>query len=71
MKHVHKAIPARSKDRGWTVCVTPEYCAAYPTREQAHGNITRRDVCGCGATRETELNGGRANYGPWEGGLYA
>lgn len=62
----HRAIPGRDKDHGWHTCVTPEACAARPERQAAHGNITRTDVCSCGATRQAEINAGRTNYGPWE-----
>ena len=67
-RHTHKAISEKGKDYGWTVCVTPHECAANPHRQVAHGNIIRHDVCSCGATRQTEINGGRSNYGPWETG---
>jgi hypothetical protein len=63
--HVHKAIAVKSTERGWTVCVTPQKCAAHPHRQEAHGNIIQQDVCACGAVRATEINGGRKNYGPW------
>jgi hypothetical protein len=66
MAHIHRALPLKSRDFGWTHCVTPTPCAARPTRQRAHGNITRRDVCSCGATRETEINTGARNYGPWK-----
>jgi hypothetical protein len=66
MAHIHKAIPSKSRNRGWVHCVTPELCAADPWRQAAHGNIVRDDVCSCGATRETEINGFHKNYGPWE-----
>ena len=63
--HTHKANPKKSRDYNWTECVTPHACAAHPERQQAHGNIIRVDMCGCGAYRSTEINGGRKNYGPW------
>jgi len=66
MRHHHKAISAKSKDYCWTGCVTPSECAARPQRQVAHGNIIQHDVCSCGATRQTEINGGRSNYGPWK-----
>ena len=65
--HTHRtAHPEASKDYGWTTCVTPEQCAAHPELQRAHGNIIRTDICSCGATRQTEINGGRKNYGPWQ-----
>lgn len=66
MKHTHKAVAAKATDRGWVACVTPAECASHPHRQEAHGNITRHDVCSCGAIRKTEINGGRRNRGPWE-----
>lgn len=63
--HTHRAVASKSKDYCWSNCVTPECCAANPQRQRAHGNIVRHDVCICGAIRETEINGGRTNYGPW------
>jgi hypothetical protein len=65
-RHTHKAIAVKSQDIGWTFCVTPHQCAANPKRQAAHGNIIQRDVCSCGATRQTEINGGICNYGPWK-----
>jgi hypothetical protein len=65
MKHTHKAVAKKSRDRGWTHCVTPDECAANPERQAAHGNIIRIDECSCGAVRQTEINGGRNNYSPW------
>jgi hypothetical protein len=65
MKHIHRAIPAKQKMRGWMYCVTPDACAANPRRETAHGNVVFVDRCRCGATREMESNCGRQNYGPW------
>jgi hypothetical protein len=69
MTHTHRAIPTQTKDLGWTACVTPQECAAHPARQIAHGNIVRVDACSCGATRSTEINGGRKNYGPWSDAL--
>jgi len=63
--HTHKAIASKSQDRGWTSCVTPHECAAHPRKQVAHGNIVRIDICSCGATRKSELNGGKCNYGSW------
>lgn len=64
MAHHHR--PKSSDIRGWTHCVTPDECAARPERGRAHGNIIRVDICSCGATRESEINGGRVNYGAWD-----
>lgn len=67
-QHKHQAIPQKAMDRCWDHCVAA--CCARPEREVAHGNITRTDVCRCGATRESEINAGRTNYGPWEEALH-
>ncbi len=66
-RHTHRA-KGEGEDRGWIYCVTPAECAANPARQQAHGNIIRTDMCSCGATRSSEVNGGRVNFGPWKGG---
>jgi hypothetical protein len=66
-RHIHRAITAKSEDRSWTACITPEECAAYPTRQNAHGNIVRVDWCDCGARRLTEINQHWHNQGPWMG----
>jgi hypothetical protein len=63
--HEHKAIKSKSRESGWVYCVTPDECAAKPHRQAAHGCIVQHDVCSCGATRVTEINGRRRNYGPW------
>lgn len=64
--HRHKAILKLRREVGWTECVTPHACAAEPQRQAAHGAIVRVDMCACGETRLTEVNGGSINYGPWE-----
>lgn len=64
-RHIHKARPSLSEDRGWVFCVTPHECAGKPSRQAAHGNITRQEMCRCGATRLVEINGGMLNVGPW------
>lgn len=65
MAHQHKAIADKSEEYSWGTCMTPTECAARPQRQEAHGNITRRDECRCGAVRYSEVNGGRTNYGEW------
>lgn len=64
--HSHKAIKEMRLMSGWTHCVDPYRCAATPNRQEAHGNVIYTDTCRCGATRESESNGGRLNYGPWK-----
>ena len=61
--HRHKAVTF--SQYCWTHCVTPQECAAHPHKQQAHGNIMRQDVCACGAVRDSEINAGQTNYGPW------
>jgi hypothetical protein len=61
----HSHAPEYRIDRGWTVCVTPDLCAAHPLRQDAHGGIVRTETCTCGAVRMSEHNGGRGNYGEW------
>jgi hypothetical protein len=63
--HKHKIVARKWKTSGWVHCVDADRCAATPRRQEAHGNITNHDVCSCGATRESEINSGRVNYGPW------
>lgn len=63
--HKHKAIPERSTDTGWTGCVTQGKCMRMPSGITAHGGIVRRDVCSCGAYRDSEINNGSRMYGPW------
>jgi hypothetical protein len=63
--HKHKAITSSWQTRPWVHCVTPEECAAMPHWQRAHGNITVTDRCRCGAWRDSEINGGKVNYGPW------
>ncbi len=63
--HKHRAQKGKDQIRGWSHCVTSCECAANPARQQAHGNIIVIDHCACGATRESESNGGKVNYGYW------
>lgn len=64
--HRHQAKPKLARESAWSHCVTPDLCAAHPDRQSAHGNITRIDVCSCGAERVSEININRTNYGAWE-----
>jgi hypothetical protein len=59
--HTHRA--ATTRETVWAHCVTPEECAAEPMRVRAHGNITTRETCACGAERITEINSGRNSTG--------
>ena len=50
--------------------VGPDYCfsgAIYGAEEdrRAHGGITYREECACGARREVNANGGWYEIGPW------
>lgn len=64
MKHRHTSIDRRTAC--WMYCITPQACAANPSRQGAHGGVTHRDTCECGATREVESNYGHTNRGPWK-----
>ncbi len=61
MTHKHRAVPGKDRDRCWMECIAPHESHS----ERAHGNIVREDVCACGATRLSEINGGATVYGPW------
>ena len=58
MAHTHKEIS--STTRGWTHCVNGDGCSG-----AAHGGVTYREVCSCGAERLVESNGRHRNEGPW------
>jgi hypothetical protein len=58
--HRHKAA-STSTERAWSYCVRPERCAG-----RSHGGVVLLDTCSCGATRETESNGGHTVSGLWE-----
>ncbi len=49
--HQHAPIRGQSIDRPFTVCVRPGTCVP-----GAHGNITRIDICRCGAQRAANIN---------------
>lgn len=59
----------RAKETGtvgcWTYCITPDECAAKPSRQAAHGGIVYRETCSCGATRSVESSAGRRNASEW------
>lgn len=56
-KHAHKA--ETTTDRPFAGAVAPAENRA------AHGNICRVEVCRCGATRRTNVNGVHREGGPW------
>jgi hypothetical protein len=51
MTHRHKAIPDEARDYPY---MRP---LRFPENPRAHGGITRKDICTCGATRLTNING--------------
>lgn len=60
-RHHHRALPQQHTVRSWTHCVAP----GDGHDEIAHGGLTYRDACSCGASRASEANGGRIVRGPW------
>ena len=57
----HRHTPATERMRCWDGCVAPR-----PGHdERAHGWATYVATCRCGATRQTEANGGEARSGRW------
>ena len=58
--HTHRI--ETTQDRPFTGPVVFEPAKQKPA---AHGNITRIDVCKCGATRRTNINGRATERGPW------
>ena len=56
--HCHR--PARSSEVAFVGAVA----SACPTRA-AHGNVTRREECGCGARRDVNVNGWHEEKGYW------
>jgi hypothetical protein len=57
--HKHRAI---TKNR-----TTEDYQGpvAHPSKPEAHGGKRQVDVCSCGATRRTNVNGKAREQGPW------
>lgn len=58
MAHRHTAN--ESYEHVWTYCIDP----MHHSDERAHGNITRHEICRCGAERDVEINA-RAHNSPW------
>ena len=58
--HTHRARPSLAQDWGYARPV------ATPENRAAHGNITRQDVCTCGARRLTNINGRHVERGNWQ-----
>jgi hypothetical protein len=56
--HVHH--PICQQERCFSGCVDPHDCTP-----AAHGGMTYRDVCSCGAERATNVNGTHEEEGPW------
>lgn len=59
--HRHRPAPTQGRLRAFTGCVAPFRCEPV-----AHGNVTYRDVCACGATRDTNSNAGHSERSPWQ-----
>lgn len=57
----HRHTPATTTDHPYQHCPAGSRCRS----EQAHGGIILRDVCRCGAVRETASNRGSDCRGPW------
>ena len=69
--HTHKAVPQMRMERAWGGCVAhgglSDGSAGHPDHHQrAHGGRLIIDECRCGATRQSESNGGRTYYGGWQ-----
>lgn len=62
LTHVHRAIPAKAHDRPFSGAVA----FGYGANRKAHGNLTRVDVCTCGAERETNINQQHTEVGVWQ-----
>lgn len=60
MAHSHRAVSDNAKVRPFNGPVK------YPGNPSAHGNITVRDTCRCGAVRDCNVNGRHLEYGTWE-----
>jgi len=61
----HKHYPKSESETGWGGCVTPHQCMTTPARCDAHGGITRTQVCRCGAERKIESNCWDQNASMW------
>jgi len=58
--HAHAALATKARDVPYGWCVQPWRCV-----EGAHGNVTRIDVCRCGAQRQTNINQNHVERGSW------
>ena len=59
--HTHHHRSVRREMRGFQFCVAPSRC-----HPEAHGGVTHRDLCRCGATKVTNSTGwGREERGAW------
>jgi hypothetical protein len=57
----HRHVAMTTATKSWIHCVAPNRCKS----DRPHGNIVTTETCSCGATRETESNGGVCTEGPW------
>jgi hypothetical protein len=59
--HKHKAKAKETTTTGWTHCVAAGDCDG-----SAHGGVTYREVCACGAVRYIESNGAHRETSAWD-----
>ena len=62
--HTHKAVPQMRRESAWSYCVAGG--SGNPDHARAHGGRLIIDECRCGATRQSESNGGRTYFGGWQ-----
>lgn len=60
----HRVVKGGTKIEGWTRCVASNEFGPCKNSE-AHGGVTYRDTCRCGARRLTEANGQALVKGEW------
>lgn len=60
--HTHRRIPTRMTVRSYQAPVA----APEEQNPSAHGNLCMRDMCACGAVRDTNVNGRHQERGPWQ-----
>ena len=59
--HKHKAKANATTTTGWIHCVAAGDCDG-----SAHGGVTHREVCSCGAVRHVESNGNYQERSEWD-----
>ena len=59
IQHVHRPRRALTRELPFRAPV------ANPQNPRAHGNIMRREFCGCGKIRETNINQTHIERGSW------